>query len=172
MPATGVLKDSKVIVNEPAEAKEIHEMGWYGNLLEDGRLELELVEALLLMERQRLELKEGDNLISLGDFWQRCCTEQRFVPRYTVYRDLRERGLPVRIGFKGSDFRVYDRGAGADSATSVKWIVFADSEDYSCEFAKLGQAIKLAANIRALALWAVVDNDLDVTYYIINTPPV
>lgn len=74
----------------------------------------------------------------------------------------------MRSGFKGSDFRVYDRGAKAGEAEKVKWIVFAANEDEPAALEQLGKAIKLAANIRALALWAVVDNDLDVTYYIIN----
>ena len=81
---------------------------------------------------------------------------------------MRERGLPVRIGFKGSDFRVYSRGDRPDSNAEVKWIVFAESEDYLCELDKLNKAFELAENIRAVSLWAVVDNDLDVTYYIIE----
>ena len=94
--------------------------------------------------------------------------DPKFLPRFIVYRDLRERGLPVRIGFKGSDFRVYERGAKPEKVESVKWIVFTDSEDYSCELNKLTKAIQLAENIKSEALWAVVDNDTDVTYYIIK----
>ena len=47
-------------------------------------------------------------------------------------------------------------------------IVFASAEDYPCELAQLEKAMKLAQNIRAVALWAVVDNDTDCTFYIIN----
>ncbi|MBL7160122.1 MAG: hypothetical protein ISS95_01010, partial [Candidatus Aenigmarchaeota archaeon] len=85
------------------------------------------------------------------------------------YRDLRERGLPVRTGFKDSDFRVYDRGAKPGKGNKIKWIVFAAAEDYPCKMEQLGKAIKLSENIKATALWGIVDNDTDCTFYIINS---
>lgn len=160
------ISGNKVIV-EGAEAKEIYDAGWYGKF-ENNQLELDLVEAVLLYERMKIEIFDDNKKVSLKDFFDFCCkTEKNFMTRYFVYRDLRERGLPIRIGFKGSDFRVYERGA-TPGTESVKWIVFVASEDYPCKFNQLGKAINLSKNIRALALWAVVDNDSDVTYYIIN----
>jgi tRNA-intron lyase len=166
------LIDDKVVVSGEDALAELYESVWYGKPAERG-LELELVEACLLAERARIEIKKDGEKLDFKEFFQLCCAiDHRFVPRYTVYHDLRERGLPVRLGFKGTDFKVYERGAKPTTAAEAKWIVFAESEDYPCEFNKLGKAIKLALNIRALALWAVVDNDLDVTYYIISTPSV
>ncbi|MFQ6009606.1 MAG: tRNA-intron lyase [Candidatus Aenigmatarchaeota archaeon] len=156
------VKEDKVIVEE---GEELYEQGWYGNL-EGKKLILDLVEAVLLMERAKIELKDMD----FKEFFHYCSKiDPRFTARYAVYRDLRDRGLPVRTGFKGSDFRVYERGAKPKKQGKVKWIVFAEAEDYPCEMEKLGKAIKLGKNIRAVALWAIVDNDLDVTYYIINS---
>ncbi len=161
------LAEDRVIIDDPA-GKELHESGWYGNV-EDGKLVLDLMEAVLLVERGRIEIASGEKKLNFNEFYHYVSTrEERFLARYNVYRDLRERGLPVRTGFRGSDFRVYERGAKAGQAENVKWIVFAASEDYPAALEQLGKAIKLAQNIRALALWAVVDNDLDVTYYIIN----
>ena len=97
--------------------------------------------------------------------------DERFPERFRVYEDLRERGLLVRTGFKfGCDFRVYDRGVklkkGPKSQKEhTKWIVFAIPEDYTCGFQELSRAVRLAHNIRAKMLWAVVDNEGDVTYY-------
>ena len=152
----------KKVIAEGEEVEELYEKG-YGKL-KNGVLELNFIEACLLLERGRIEIKE----LSFEDFFQLAAKNQRFVCRYIVYKDLRERGLPVRLGFKGCDFRVYERGAKPDSS-KVKWIVFAAAEDYPCEIEQLGKAIKLAQNIRTTALWAIVDNDTDVTYYIINS---
>ena len=155
------MRGDKVIV----DSREHHDKGWYGNM-EGKKLVLDLIEAMLLVEREKLEIKGMDR-----DSFMRHCTgaEPGFMPKYTVYRDLGDRGLPVRTGFRGSDFRVYDRGANAGKNAKVKWIVFTDAEDSPCEMERLGRLIKLAKNIRAVALWAVADNDFDVTYYIINS---
>jgi tRNA-intron endonuclease len=164
----GKLLKDKVLVEDPS-GKELYESGWYGNV-EKGGLELALVEAALLCERMKLDIVLDGKRLGLEEFFQKCGEQDsRFTARYIAYKDLRDRGLPVRTGFQGTDFRVYERGAGPEKADNVKWIVFASAEDYVCALEQLGKAIKLAKNIRALALWAVVDNDGDVTYYIINS---
>lgn len=170
------LLEDKVIVWDVKEAKQIFEDGWYGELLED-RLELALVEAMLLSERGKIEIVKGKKKkMSSKEFYDHCLTiDPRFHMRYVVYKDLRERGLPVRTGFKfGCDFRVYERGV-----TPVKkgpkaqhehtrWIVFCVAEDYTCSFQELSRAVRLAHNIRANMLWSVVDNENDVTFYEIS----
>lgn len=162
-----LLKD-KVLIGDPS-GKELYESGWYGNVT-GKNVELALVEAALLSERGKIEIVLDGTKLAFKDFFAKCAEQDpRFTARYTVYKDLRDRGLPVRVGFQGSDFCVYDRGASPEKANAVKWIVFASAEDYTCALEQLGKAIKLAKNIRALALWAVVDNDNDVTYYIIGS---
>jgi tRNA-intron endonuclease len=169
------LSEEKVIVWDKDGARQIFDSGWYGELLED-RLELALVEAMLLLERGKIEIKSKKKKMSRKDFYEHCLKiDPRFHTRYVVYKDLRDRGLPVRTGFKfGCDFRVYERGV-----TPVKkgpkaphehtrWIVFCVAEDFACSFQELSRAVRLAHNIRANMLWAVVDNENDVTYYSIT----
>jgi len=166
MKLSGRLENDKVIVKENGE--ETFNSGWYGKF-ENGVLELDFIEALSLMEREKLELHSHKDIVNFREFYNHCYNgNPKFSALYTVYRDLRERGLTVRLGFKGTDLRVYDRGAKPDKKTDVKWIVFIESEDYPCELSKLGKLMGLAENIRAVALWAVVDNDSDVTYYIVQ----
>ncbi len=164
----GKLEGNKIVAEGP-EAAELFNTGWYGEL-EGERLELDIVEATLLCERAKLEVEHaGEKLTFEKIFHIASSKNPRFTARYIVYKDLRDRGLPVRIGFKGSDFRVYERGAKPGEKDNIKWIVFAAAEDYPCALEQLGKAIKLAKNIRTIALWAVVDNDEDCTYYIIST---
>ncbi len=160
----GKILEDKVIVEDATAAKELFESGWYGNL-KDERLELAFVEALLLQERGRVDIFRDGQKIKFTDFYHFCSKNRRFATLYAVYKDLRERGLPVRIGFKGTDFRVYERGAKPEKAENTKWIVFVAGEDYPCGFELLEKATKLAQNIRTVALWAIVDDDSDVTYY-------
>jgi len=169
------LSEEKVIIWDKAGANQIFDSGWYGEFLED-RLELALVEAMLLLERGKIEIKRKKKKMSKKDFYEHCLKiDPRFHTRYVVYKDLRDRGLPVRTGFKfGCDFRVYERGVtpvkkGPKAPHEhTKWVVFTVAEDFKCSFQELSRAVRLAHNIRANMLWAVVDNENDVTYYSIT----
>lgn len=172
----GELSDDKVIVWGREESNQLFESGWYGELLDD-RLELAMVETMLLMDRGKLDVFKGKKKkMTKHEFFDYCVSiDPRFHTRYVVYKDLRDRGLPVRTGFKfGCDFRVYERGVTPTKKgpkaphEHTKWIVFTVSEDYSCSFQELSRAVRLAHNIRANMLWAVVDNENDVTYYSIT----
>lgn len=166
------LQEDRAIIYEKNVANEIFESGWFGDFLEN-RLELALVEAAFLSERQKIEIIKNKKKISFQEFYKYCLKiDPRFQIRYVVYKDLRERGLPVRTGFKfGCDFRVYERGVkpikkGPKAPHEhTKWIVFCVAEDYSCSFQELSRAVRLAHNIRANMLWAVIDNENDVTFY-------
>jgi len=156
------IREDKIMVEGE---DELYHQGWYGNL-EGKELTLELVEAMFLLEKGKIEIKK----MNMESFFNFCSkTDPHFTAKYAVYKDMRDRGLPVRLGYKGSDFRVYERGAEPKKPGKVKWIVFTETEDHPCEIDKLGKAIGLAKNIRAVALWAIVDNDLDITYYVINS---
>ena len=123
--------------------------------------------------REEIEILKNKKKMSFKEFYKYCLSiDKRFHVRYIVYKDLRERGLPVRTGFKfGCDFRVYERGVkpiqkGPKAPHEhTKWIVFCVAEDYACSFQELSRAVRLAHNIRARMLWAIVDNEGDVTFY-------
>ena len=163
------LEEDKVVATDNIE--EVYEPGYYGKLFEN-RLELSLIEACLLLKRGRIKVLLNKKPVKFRDLYDHARSiDKRFPERYRVYEDLRERGLLVRTGFKfGCDFRVYERGVklvkgpkGAKEHT--KWIVFCVSEDFTCSFQELSRAVRLAHNIRARMLWAIVDNEGDVTYY-------
>jgi tRNA-intron endonuclease, archaea type len=141
------------------DGTELFETGWYGKK-DSGKTVLSLIESCLLLERGRLDVEEHD----FKSFFNYCSAKERdFVTKFLVYRDLRERGLAVRMGFKDCDFRVYERGKQV-----LKWIVFVEGEDYPCKLDIFSRMNKLSKNIRAEALLAVVDNDTDVTFYKIS----
>lgn len=167
--SVGELIDSKIIVFD--KSSDLYEKGFYGKPL-DGRLELSFVEALLLLKKEKIKVHKDKKEITFRALYDIAKgLDERFAERYRVYEDLRERGLLVRSGFKfGCDFRVYERGVklikGPKSQKEhTKWIVFCVPEDYRCSFHELSRAVRLAHNIRARMLWAIVDNEGDVTYY-------
>lgn len=151
--------------------EDVYDLGCYGKILDD-RLILSPCEALHLIERKKLEIKEGKKKLNKKKFFERACDiDEEFPQKYAVYKDLRERGFLVRTGFKfGTHFRVYERGVklkrGPKSAKEhTKWIVHAIPERFQCSYAELSRAVRLAQNIRTHLIWAVVDEEGDVTYY-------
>jgi tRNA-intron endonuclease len=163
------IEGDKIIVWKDWE--KVYEPGYYGKQIGE-RLELALVEACLLLKRGRIRVLRDGASINFHELYDIArAIDARFIHRYRVYEDLRERGLLVRTGFKfGCDFRVYERGVqlkkGPKAAREhTKWIVFAVPEDFTQSFQELSRAVRLAHNIRARMLWAVVDNEGDVTYY-------
>ncbi len=162
-------EEGKIIVWKGFE--KIYEPGYYGKQLGD-RLEMALVEACLLLKRGRIRVFSNGKQMTFQELYDHARSlDRRFTERYRVYEDLRERGLLVRTGFKfGCDFRVYERGVqlkkGPKSAKEhTQWIVFCVPEDYTLSFQELSRSVRLAHNIRARMLWAVVDNEGDATYY-------
>ncbi|MEM5804646.1 MAG: tRNA-intron lyase [Candidatus Aenigmatarchaeota archaeon] len=164
------LAKDRVIVWDKKGAEALFDEGAFGKLVAE-RLELSLVEAAYLSEKERLEIIDDGKAIGTEAFIKYCnMVDSRFDCRYAVYKDLRERDLPARTGFKfGCDFRVYAKGVkplkrGPKSAKEhTKWIVFAVPEGYVFSFPELSRAVRLAHNIRANMLWAVVGKQ--VRYY-------
>jgi len=167
----GELTENEVIVWGEKESKEVYDFGCYGKKIED-HLVLSLSEAMHLIERKKLVVKENGKKLNKRKFYDKACEiDREFSAKYAVYKDLRERGFLVWTGFKlGTHFRVYERGVklkkGPKSAKEhTKWIVHAVPENFTCSYAELSRAVRLAHNIRAKMLWAVVDEEKDVTYY-------
>ncbi len=164
----GVLLENKVIVGKGFDELEQRS---YGKRSED-RLELSFVEAIYLAEKRKLVVKKGKSKLASKKLLEEGIKlDKRLHERYVVYKDLRERGLVVKTGFKfGCDFRVYNRGVlvkrGPKAPTEhTRWIVYCIPEDYTCSFQELSRAVRLAHSIRATMLWAIVDNENDITYY-------
>ncbi|MFB6199531.1 MAG: tRNA-intron lyase [Candidatus Nanohaloarchaea archaeon] len=174
MTATGKLSDTKVKVWDEEDAEEIHREFYYGKKLEDEEyLELSLVEALHLYDRDELEiLKDGEKLDREDIYHTFSQRDDDFDHKYAAYTDLRKRGFIVKTGFKfGAHFRVYPRGVNPykegpkREKEHTKWVVHAVPENYQQSYEEMSRAVRLAQNIRARMVWAVVDSERQVTYY-------
>jgi len=149
------IKGDKVVLSRGSFAEE--DFSYYGRLKGDG-LELSLVEAAFLIERDRLELG-----VSLKEFMKRASGKQPYFDlKYVVYKDLRERGYYVKPSV--TDFRLYPRG-GRPGEGAASAYVYVLSERIPVPFADLVQKVKLTQNVRKKMLLAVVDGESDLTFY-------
>lgn len=173
----GELIENRVIVYGK-DGLDFYDENGYGKPLED-RLELALVEATFLLKKGKLKvfsLKGKKRILWKFDGFYKYAVEREteFHQKFIVFSDLRDRGYLVKTGFKfGTHFRVYERGVklkrGPKAAHEhTKFVVHAISEEDRFSYPELSRATRLAQNIRAKMVWAVVDSENDVTYYIIQ----
>ncbi len=160
----GILSGTKVLVGDNTLKSFLREKGF--GTQRDGHQELSLIESLFLVESEKMKVAEGKNirsfeeLINIGNN-----TEENFYSKYLVYSDLRARGLLVRTGLKfGSDFRVYDRGNTVKTGHS-KQLITVIPEEYTCSFPELARAVRLSQNVNKAMIYAIVDEEGDITYY-------
>jgi tRNA-intron endonuclease len=156
----------RVITESSDPARELYDQSRFGDIIEDGKVQLSLPEALFLLEKGRLKITEGKKVINFEVFIKRAKkVEPNFWIRYCVFKDMRNRGYIVKTALKfGADFRVYDRGVkpGEDHA---KWIVYPVHEGEHLTWYEFSAKNRVAHSTKKRLLIGVVDDEGDVTYY-------
>jgi len=147
-------------------ARELYNQSRYGSLLEDGKLQLSLLEALYLIEKNKLEVFDGKKALSFEIFIKKAKKiEPNFWIRYCVFRDIRNRGYIIKTALKfGADFRVYDRGVkpGEDHA---KWVIYPVHEGNVLTWHDFAAKNRVAHSTKKKLMIGIVDDEGDVTYY-------
>jgi tRNA-intron endonuclease len=162
-----VLLDESVVTESSDTAREFYNQSRFGAMEDSGKVQLSLLEAFYLMEKNRLIVKSsaGRTLTEEGFLRKAQKVEPNFWVRYRVFKDLRNRGYIVKTALKfGADFRVYDRGIkpGEDHA---KWVVFPVSEVSTLTWYEFSAKNRVAHSTKKRLLLGIVDDEGDVTYY-------
>ncbi len=156
------LSGDLVIIRDGNIAK-IHEKSHYGNMTEDG-LQLSIIEALYLLEKGKLDIKIDSEDVSIENLFK-IIRKQGSFTNYTVYKDLRNRGYIVKTGFKyGSEFRLYERGKSPGDGHS-NYLVKVANENSQFMMSDLSSYVRVAHGVNKKLLFAVVDDENDITYY-------
>jgi tRNA-intron endonuclease len=144
----------------------LQEKGYYGEY--DGQiLKLNPIEALLLLERNRIRVFTEENQeLSFKELSEYFVNNiPNFWTKFLVYKDLRSRGYIVRQGFgEDIEFRVYDRGAEIGK-TSAKYLIHPVIEGRPLNLIDLSQITRIAKSSRKKLVLTVVDRQGEVTYY-------
>jgi tRNA-intron endonuclease len=157
----------RIITEATNEARELYNQSRYGTLLEEGKVQLSLLEALYLVEKGKLNVLDGKNKpISFENFLKKAKkVEPNFWIRYSVFKDIRNRGYIIKTALKfGADFRIYERGVkpGEDHA---KWIVYPVHEGETLTWYEFAAKNRVAHSTKKRLLIGIVDDESDVTYY-------
>jgi tRNA-intron endonuclease len=160
------LKENVVTENSD-QARELFNQSRYGFLLENGKVQLSLIEAAYLIDKGVIEvLSESNKKIEFEQFVKKARKlEANFWVRYCVFKDIRNRGYIIKTALKfGADFRVYDRGVkpGEDHA---KWIIYPVYESSTLTWHEFSAKNRVAHSTKKRLLIAVLDAENDITYW-------
>jgi len=166
-----------LVIWDPKDGSELYKMGFYGKPLGIPKpkspdfnvpLILDLMEGLYLAEKGIINVFEGEektkvNLRALKSRAKKVYED--FNLKYTVYKDLRDKGLVVTPGVKfGCDFAVYKRGPGLEHAPYMVSVKSRKDEITPTEIVKAG---RLATTVRKRFIIAVPDLEKNKIEYLI-----
>ena len=164
--ATGILAGGNVIVSNQEEANAIYSKGYFGEMLKGGKLNLALVEALFLVNREKLKIFEGKKELTFDDLLKKAKKEDKTIfGQYVAYSDLRDRGYIAKTGYKfGAHFRIYKRGDQPGQAHSA-FLVHTIPEYYPMTMTDVSRFVRLGHSVKKRMWLAVADAEGDLTYY-------
>ncbi len=153
------------VFSNKKEAMALYDQSRFGEK-KDGKVIYSIYEALYLLEKGKLEVKDGRKIVKFEKLIELArVKDSQIRTRFIVFRNMRNRGFIVKTALKfGAEFRVYDRGVkpGQDHA---KWILFPVSENSQLTWHDFSAKNRVAHSTKKNLLIGVVDEEEDVTYY-------
>jgi tRNA-intron endonuclease, archaea type len=156
------LLEDRVVLWDADASRRLHDNGFYGKPVGE-RLQLSLVESAYLLEKGLIELvTRSEGPVELQGFMAKARQiENEFDLKYSVYRDLRERKLVVKTGFKfGTHFRVYKQVDRLEKVPHSEYLVHTVPMDHIFLPPVLSRAVRLAHSVRKQMIFAYPDEDV------------
>ncbi|MGM0604822.1 MAG: tRNA-intron lyase [Halobacteriota archaeon] len=175
-PIVGSLIGDRVVCWDAPEG--FYERGFYGQPLSgraavlEGAVQLSLVEAAGLAADGSLLLRDAaddsatyETIVSRG----RAVEGDRFDRRLSVYRQLRERDVVPKTGFKfGADFRTYDRVESVENLPHSENLIRVLTPDHAFDPKALSLDVRLAGGVRKRMVFALTDPSGQTTWLAVS----
>ena len=154
---TCILLKNRLILFDKKLAGQLLQKEFFGKPFGEV-LQLSFVEALYLLERNVLEIQtnDGKNLSEA-----KCINlMQRLQPdieqRLMVFKDLKQRGLLVKTGFKfGAHFRAYTK---QPDKTHAEYLIHVVEKGFTSIWAEISRAVRLAHSVNKEFVFARIDS--------------
>jgi len=155
---TGILLENRTVIFDNKMAEKLLEKEFYGKPFGKG-LQLSMVETLYLLEKEIVDIqdvferknfspKQFKNLIRK--------TQPDIDLRFTVFTDLKKRGLIVKTGFKfGVHFRAYTK---KPDETHAEYLIHVVDKNFKSTWAEISRAVRLAHSVNKEIFFARVGN--------------
>jgi len=152
-------------------AQQLYDKSCFGEVhgIKEQRVEYSLVEALYLLETEKLKISDSIKTLKFEKFADKAAKlENNFWTRYKVFKDLKSRGYILKTALKfGADFRVYERGTKPGKA-HANWILYCVDENDKLSWREFAAKNRVAHSTRKKLLIGCVDEEGDVTYWEIS----
>jgi tRNA-intron endonuclease len=151
------------ILSASNEAFSLKEKSDFGEKSKD-KIEYSKLETLFLMENDKLELYQNKKKINFEFLLNKAKKEDKKIEtKLAVFSDLRKKGYLVKSALKfGAEFRVYEKSASKEHA---KWLLYTSKESENFNWHDFAAKNRVAHSTNKKLLIAVVDDELDVSYY-------
>ena len=154
MEAEGFFSEDRVSVTDPAAIASLTENGFFGKKI-GPYLQLSLIESVYLMENGVCTVRRfstGRKVSLKGLMKVARGIQPDFPLRLEVYRDLKERGLITKTGFKyGTHFRAYE---GDPERHHARYLIHCFEPGYTGLWPEISRAVRLAHGVRKEILLA------------------
>ncbi|OUJ18379.1 tRNA splicing endonuclease SEN2 [Methanonatronarchaeum thermophilum] len=153
--ARGTLLEERTLLWKNGE--KLYNKYFYGKPFSGNIYQLSLTETQYLKDKKHLKLKTNNKKIK-----QKTADPKRFTKKYQVYKDLRERGLIPKTGFKfGTDYRVYKKYKNPNNLSHAEYLVHTTDKKTELHPPELSGTVRLTQNVRKKILFAVVDRKIN-----------
>jgi tRNA-intron endonuclease len=145
------LLEDRVIVWDSEASSILYKEGFFGKPMDEGHLQLSLVESCYLLNKGILEIeKRNHEMLDFAEFSRLASEiEADFVIKYAVYEKLRNSGLVPKTGFKfGTHFRVYKDFETLSELSHSDYLVHSIEHDHVFSLQQLSRAVRLANSVR------------------------
>jgi tRNA-intron endonuclease len=159
--STASLLEDRVMVWDPQASADLQRKGFFGQPMDEGHLQLSLVESCYLLKNGVLEIEDRDKLkLDYTDFSKIASKiESNFMVKYAVYENLRNNGLVPKTGFKfGTHFRVYKKIEDMAKLPHSDYLIHAIEQDHIFSLQQLSRAVRLANSVRKDMIYGAVDS--------------
>lgn len=153
------LLEDRVMVWDPEASAALQRRGFFGNPMDEGHLQLSLVESCFLLKNGVMEIEDRDkNMLDFIDFSTKASKiESNFMVKYAVYENLRNNGLVPKTGFKfGTHFRAYKKIEDMAKLPHSDYLIHAIEQDHIFSLQQLSRAVRLANSVRKEMIYGAV----------------
>ncbi len=160
----GSLLEDRVMIWDKDASSTLQRNGFFGKPMDEGHLQLSLIESCYLIEKGILEIenREYERMDFDSFLRQASLIESDFGIKYAVYRKLRDSGLVPKTGFKfGTHFRVYKKIDDIIKLPHSDYLVHAIEEGHVFSLQQLSRAVRLANSVRKEMIYGTVDENVD-----------
>jgi len=170
MKILGELINNKIIVKKSKDVGRLYNKSNLGKTITGNKLSLNLLEGVFLLGEEKISIIQDGQEI---DFQTLLKIAAKYIPhleiKYLIFRDLRKRGLFVKLSEKNKDDDLYIiKKENGEGEKEKLYLISAFSERDIIDINKIKYLIESAVKQNGELWFAIVDEEGDLTYYVVS----